>query len=131
MEKPVELLVLDDEIIVGERLQEFFERKGIRVEVFTESQKALNRLKEKSFDVLITDVKMKEPTGIDVLAAVRAELSNTEVIVITGYSTVDTYRQAEYIGAFEFIAKPFQLSDMYKIVKKAAKKSRSRSVHKN
>jgi DNA-binding NtrC family response regulator len=131
MGKPIEVLVLDDEIIVGERLRDFLERKGIQVEVFTESIKALERLKEKSFDVIISDVKMKAPSGIDVLATVKKESYNSEVIVITGYSTVDTYRQAEYIGAFEFLAKPFQLSDIYKIVKKAAKKSRSRSLQKN
>jgi DNA-binding NtrC family response regulator len=131
MGKPIEVLILDDEIIVCERLQEYLERKGILTEIFTESQKALDRLKEKSFDVIITDVKMKEPTGIDVLTTVKKESYNSEVIVITGYSTVDTYRQAEYIGAFDFIAKPFQLSEIHKIVKKAAKKSRNKSLQKS
>jgi len=125
MRKLVEVLVLDDEIIVCERLKDYLERKGMSVEIFTESQKALNRLKEKTFNVIITDVKMKGPSGIDVLTTVKKESYKTEVIVITGYSSFETFRQAEYIGAFEFIAKPFQMSEIYNLVKKAAKKTRN------
>ena len=125
MDKTIEVLVLDDEPIVCERLKDYLEKKGISVEIFTESQKAVERLKEKTFDVLITDVKMQAPTGIDVLTIVIKESYKTEVIVITGYSSIETLREAEYIGAFKFIAKPFQMSDIYQLVKKAAKKARS------
>jgi DNA-binding NtrC family response regulator len=125
MDKPVEVLVLDDEAIVCERLKDYLERKDMSVEIFTESQKALERLKEKTFDVIITDVKMQGPTGIDVLTIVKKESYKSEVIVITGYSSIETLRQAEYIGAFEFIAKPFQMSEIYHLVKKAAKKVRN------
>jgi DNA-binding NtrC family response regulator len=125
MDKLIQVLVLDDEIIVCERLKDYLEKKEMSVEVFTESQKVLERLKEKTFDVIITDVKMQAPTGIDVLSTVKKESYKSEVIVITGYSTIETLRQAEFIGAFEFIAKPFQMSEIYKLVRKAAKKARS------
>ena len=117
MDKSIEVLVLDDELIVCERLKDYLEKKGISVEIFTESQIALERLKEKTFDVLITDVKMQAPTGIDVLTIVKKESYKTEVIVITGYSSIETLRQAEYIGAFKFIAKPFQMSDIYQLIR--------------
>jgi DNA-binding NtrC family response regulator len=125
MDRQIEVLVLDDELIVCERLKDYLEKKEISVEIFTESQKALERLKEKTFDVIITDVKMQPPSGIDVLTIVKKESYKTEVIVITGYSSIETLRQAEFIGAFQFIAKPFQMSDIYHLVKKAAKKARS------
>ena len=125
MDKLIQVLILDDEIIVCERLKDYLEKKEMSVEVFTESQKALERLKEKTFDVIITDVKMQAPTGIDVLSTVKKESYKSEVIVITGYSTIETLRQAEFIGAFEFIAKPFQMLEIYNLVKKAAKKARS------
>lgn len=125
MDKLIQVLVLDDEIIVCERLKDYLEKKEMSVEVFTESQKVLERLKEKTFDVIITDVKMQAPTGIDVLSTVKKESYKSEVIVITGYSTIETLRQAEFIGAFEFIAKPFQMSEIYNLVRKAAKKARS------
>lgn len=126
MSNSTEVMVLDDEIIVCDRLKDYLEKKGISVEIFSESQKALDRLKEKTFDVIITDVKMQGPTGIDVLMEVKNNAYNTEVIVITGFSTLETFRQAEYIGAFDFINKPFQMSEIYNLVKKAAKKVRNR-----
>jgi DNA-binding NtrC family response regulator len=122
MQENFEVLVLDDEIIVGERIQNYFERRGIPVETFTESQKALDRLKEKTFEVIVSDIWMDGPSGIDVLSAVKKEGYKSEVILITGYSMLETYRQAEYIGAYDFIAKPFQMTEIYNLVKKAAKK---------
>jgi len=127
MRKQIQVLVLDDEAIVCERLQEYLEKKGILVETFTDSVKALEKLKEKTFDVIITDMKMQGPTGMDVLVTAKKEGYRSEVIIITGYGSFETFREAEYVGAFEFISKPFQMSDIYNIVKKAAKKARKRS----
>lgn len=127
MRKQIQVLVLDDEAIVCERLKEYLEKKGILVETFTDSVKALEKLKEKTFDVIITDMKMQGPTGMDVLVTAKKEGYRSEVIIITGYGSFETFREAEYVGAFEFISKPFQMSDIYNIVKKAAKKARKRS----
>ena len=127
MGEQIKVLVLDDEQIVCERLKDYFEKKGISVETFNESQKALERLKEKTFDVIVTDLKMQGPNGIDVLVAVKKESYKSEVIIITGYGSFETFRQAEYVGAFDFIAKPFQMSEIYSLVKKAASKARRHS----
>jgi len=127
MRKQIEVLVLDDEAIVCERLKDYLEKNGILVETFTDSVKALEKLKEKTFDVIITDMKMQGPTGMDVLVTVKKEAYRSEVIIITGYGSFETFREAEYVGAFEFISKPFQMSDIFNIVKKAAKKARKRS----
>jgi DNA-binding NtrC family response regulator len=127
MTKQTEVLVLDDEPIVCERLKDYLENKGIYVETFNESIKAIERLSEKNFDVIITDIKMHGPSGIDVLVKVKENPYNSEVIIITGYGSFETMRQAEYVGAFEYITKPFQMSDIYNLVKKAAKKRRRHS----
>ena len=124
MSEETEVLILDDEPIVCERLQDYLEKKGMAVEAFNESQKALDRLKEKTFDVIVTDLKMEGPTGIDVLLEVKKASYRSEVILITGYGSSETLRQAEAVGAFDYIAKPFKMSDIYKLVKKAAKKAR-------
>lgn len=124
MSKQIEVLVLDDEQIVCERLKDYLEKKDISVETYTESQKALERLTEKKFDVIITDIKMQGPSGIDVLVTVQKESYSSEVILITGYGSLETIRQAEYVGAFEYVQKPFQMSKIYNLVKKAAKKAR-------
>ena len=128
MSQQVEVLVLDDEAIVCERLADYLTKKGMSVETFTESPKALDRLKEKAFDVVITDMKMEGPTGIDVLLAAKSGSSGPEVIIITAYARMETLREAEAARAFRYIAKPFKMSDMYALVKKAARRSRRRSV---
>ncbi|MCI4398494.1 MAG: response regulator [Acidobacteria bacterium] len=115
------VMVLDDEPIVGDRLKPVLEREGFEVETFTESEAALQRLKEKSFDVLVTDMKMRGPTGMDVLRYVKDSAPATQVIVITGYATIETNREAEALGAYQFIAKPFKMAELAKLVSQAAK----------
>lgn len=124
MSDRIEVLVLDDEPIVCERLKEHLEKDDLAVEIFTESQKAIDRLAEKTFDVVVTDLKMKGPTGIDVMHFVRDQEKGTQVIIITGYASMDAARDAEYSGTFDFITKPFQLTAVSAMVKKAAKKAR-------
>jgi DNA-binding NtrC family response regulator len=119
-------MVLDDEAIVGERLQDFLQKKDIAVEVFTSSRAALERLKEKNFHVIVTDVKMAKPDGIDVLVTVKESAVGPEVILITGYGSFETMRAAELIGAFDYISKPFKMEEVYKKIVKAAAKARKR-----
>jgi DNA-binding NtrC family response regulator len=126
MKNRTEVLVLDDEAIVCERLKEHLESKGFQVETFTESQQAIDRLMKKTFDVVVTDLKMEGPSGLDVLRLVRDQGHGTQVIMITGYASAEAARAADYTGVYEFILKPFQLEEMAKLVKKAAKKAMKR-----
>ena len=119
-----EVLVLDDEAIVCERIKEHLGKKGFLVETFTESPNALERLQQKNFDVVVTDLKMNGPTGLDVLRFVKKQSPATQVIIITGYGSIETANEAEIVGAFDFICKPFALEDIYTLVKKATKKAK-------
>ncbi len=120
MKRDIFVMVLDDEPIVGERLRPVLEKKGFRVETFTESQKALERLSEKKFHVLVTDIKMSGPNGMDVLRYLKDHHADTQAIVITGYATMERAREAQYLNA-EFVPKPFKLEQIVKLVAKAAK----------
>jgi DNA-binding NtrC family response regulator len=124
MSDPIEVLVLDDEEIVCEQLKHHMEKRDFRVETFCESNKALDRLAEKDFDVVITDLKMQGPTGLDVLHIVRNRGTGTQVIMITGYATIEAAREADYGGVYKFITKPFQLDAVAKMAKSAGKKAR-------
>jgi DNA-binding NtrC family response regulator len=124
MRGPVEVMVLDDEDIVCERLKAHLEKKEYNVETFTDSQTAIDRLGEKRFDVVITDIKMQGPSGLDVLHFVRRQNPSTQVIIITGYGSIESIREAEYSGAFEFINKPFTSEAIENLTKKAAAKAR-------
>lgn len=121
MKKDIFVMVLDDEPIVGERLKPALEKKGFQVETFTESQKALDQLSEKRFHVLVTDLKMRGPGGMDILRHLKDHNADTQAIVITGYATIERAREAQYLNA-EFVSKPFKLEQIVKLVTKAARK---------
>ena len=123
MSQDIEVLILDDEPVVVERLQEYLRKKGLSVEAFTASSEALDRLKEKTFDVIVTDIKMEGATGMDVLFTVKKDNHRSEVIIITGYSPFESFREAEAVGVFDYIMKPFKMDDLYHRIKKAAKKA--------
>jgi DNA-binding NtrC family response regulator len=116
MSRTAEILILDDEPIVGDRLKPALEKRGHRVEAFTCSQSALDRLAQKHFDVLVTDLKMKGPSGLDVLRFVKEHSPTTRVIVITGYATVEQAKESLRGGALEFIAKPFRISRLLELI---------------
>ena len=126
MTERTEVLLLDDEPIVCERLKDYLDKKGILTETFTDSKSALSRIKEKAFDVIVTDLKMEGPTGMDILLAVKNGGYNSEVIIITGYGPFETLREAEIVGVFEYLAKPFKMDELYAVIKKAAKKARKK-----
>jgi len=121
MARSLSVLVLDDEPIVGKRLKPALEKEGYTVEVFEDGRSALARLGQQRFDIVVTDVRMDDVDGIQVLEAVQAMSSRTKVILITGYATVELAREALAKGAYDFIAKPFKPNDLRVVIEKAAR----------
>ena len=114
------VMILDDEPIVGKRLQPALTKAGFEVEFFEDPAKALSRLNEKEFDIVVTDLRMEGLDGIHVLEHIMERCKHTRVILITGYATVEVAREALVKGAFDFIAKPFKPRDLTAVVNKAA-----------
>lgn len=112
------ILVLDDEPIVGDRLKPALEKLGFEVEAFTSSQAAVQRLVEESFDVLVTDLKMQKPDGLEVMDFVKQQSPGTKVVIITGFATADTARETMKGGAVDFIAKPFKIRELCDLIVK-------------
>jgi DNA-binding NtrC family response regulator len=123
-QQPLSILVLDDEPIVSKRLQPALEKKGYGVETFCESSKALERFQEKPFDIVITDLKMKGIDGMQFLTEVKKQSPKTEVIVITGFATMETAKESFQKGVFDFLAKPFKLREIQDVIKKIETKLR-------
>ncbi len=91
------------------------------MEVFEDPRKALERIDQKEFDIVVTDIRMDEVDGLQVLQHVRKASERTKVIMITGYAMMAVAREAMEKGAFDFIAKPFKPDDLRKVIAKAAK----------
>jgi CheY-like chemotaxis protein len=116
----LQVMILDDEPIVGKRLKPTLTKSGFEVEVFLDPNEALARFDQKEFDVVVTDLRMQEVDGIHILEHVMDKCEHTRVILITGYATVEVAREALVKGAFDFIAKPFKPKDLTAVVNKAA-----------
>lgn len=114
---PRRVLVLDDEPIVVERLTEALQREGFSVEGFTEGAAALRALRDGAFHVVVTDLKMRPPTGMDLLREVRRAFPQTRLLVITGYADRETWESLRKAGVAEIVAKPFRLREVVERVK--------------
>ncbi len=119
------ILILDDEPIVCKRLQPTFEKLGYEVEVFVDSATAMARIKDADFDIVITDLKMKGIDGLQFVDAVKSKSPTTEVIVITGFGTMETAKESFKLGIFDFVAKPFKISEIRELVEKAEQKRKA------
>ncbi len=120
MAEKLKLLVIDDEPIVGKRLKPALEKSGYIVEVCETGSEALKRINEHHFDIVVTDVRMDEVDGMEILDKVTQKSPQTKVIIITGYATIEIAREAIAKGAFDFIAKPFKPNELREIIQKAA-----------
>ena len=121
MKDKLNVLLVDDEKIVGNRLKPALVKVGCEVEVFEDPKIALNRIGEKEFDIIDTDIMMEGINGIQILEAAMKKSDRTKVIVITGYANVTLAREAMDKGAFDIIEKPFRPSDLRTVVASAAK----------
>jgi len=113
------LLVVDDEAVIREGMRRILASQGYHVETSASGRTAIEIIQEQDFDVVITDLKMPGMDGIEVLKTIRILQPEVPVIIITGYSTVDTAVEAMKNGAFDYIAKPFTSDLIIEKVQKA------------
>jgi two-component system, NtrC family, response regulator HydG len=123
---PDTILVVDDSPATVEVLQRNLAGAGFRVFTASGVAEALKLLDQTAVDLVITDLKMPGVSGMDLVRHVRENLHNTEVMMITGYATVEGAVQAVKVGAEEFLAKPFTDEELLAAVKRALGKLRVR-----
>ena len=113
------LLIIDDEPIVGKRLQQAFGKLGLDVVTFTSPGPAMEAMAKEPFDIVVTDLKMEGMDGIEVLRQARQLNSRVRGIIITGYASQETAEAAIREGVFDFLAKPFRLEELKQAVNRA------------
>jgi len=116
------ILVVDDEMIVCESCKRILEEEGYEVDTALSGREAFEKMKENPFDIVITDLKMPGIDGMEVLRTFRKEYADAIIIMITGFSTVETAVEAMKLGAFDYIPKPFTPDEVAIVVKKAIEK---------
>jgi len=122
--RKLKILILDDEPIVCKRLKPSLERQGFEVDTFTRSFEAMQAVKDTKYDIIITDLKMEGMDGMRFLQEAKKLHPDSEVIVITGFATMETAKESFKKGVFDFIAKPFNLNEISRVVMRAEAKIR-------
>ncbi len=118
----VRLAIVDDEAVVCRRLSRALSKEGYEVEAFTEGSAFLERMRRQPFDVVLTDLRLQEMSGMDVLAGTKAIRGETEVIIITGFGTVEGAVDAIKEGAYHYVMKPIKLDEIRILARGALEK---------
>ncbi len=116
------VLVVDDEASVRESLQRVLDRAGYTTYVASDAQEALAVLSGQRVDIVITDLKMPQTNGISLLRSIKEKAAETEVIVLTGYGSIESAVEAMKEGAYDFITKPVKKAVILKAVERAVEK---------
>lgn len=114
------ILIVDDEPLIREFLTEALKRKGYAVEKAENGKQALAFLKKQAFDLVITDLKMPDLNGLDVLRHTKELSPSTLVIIITAHGTIETAVEAMRSGAFNYLLKPFTPDSIETLIEKAS-----------
>jgi DNA-binding NtrC family response regulator len=120
----LKILILDDEEIVVTRLKAALEKEGYLVETFIDSRNAKQRIEENKFDIVVTDLKMANIDGMQLFHFVKEKYPETEVILISGFATLNVVKDALQAGVRDVIAKPFKISQIKDLINKIANDTR-------
>ncbi len=104
--EPPRVLAVDDESVVCESIRRVLSQEGYEVTTTTSSRQGLELVRKEAFDLLLLDIKMPDVDGIHFLRETRAVSPETEVIIVTGYATIETAVEAIKLGAFDYLEKP-------------------------
>jgi DNA-binding NtrC family response regulator len=125
-QKAARILIAEDEANLRMVLQKELERLGYRVQAAPDGEAALRRLEESNVDVLLCDINMPRIDGMEVLRRVHERPNPPEVIMLTGQATVETAVEAMKLGAYDYLTKPYSITELDVRVKQAAEKRRLR-----
>ena len=120
MKISAKILVIDDEPMVCKSCEKIFE-DNYDVTITMSGREGLDRLLQEDFDLVIVDLKMPDMDGMELVKIIKQKMPNTEVVIMTGYSTVETAVEGMKLGAAEFISKPFTPDEMLTAVEEVLK----------
>jgi CheY-like chemotaxis protein len=122
-ERPVEVLVIDDEAVVHASIGRILDRAGLKSEGVFSAGEGLEKLRARDYDLVITDLMMPGMNGIELLKAMHSEDIRVPILMVTGYPTIRTALQAMRLGAMDYLAKPFTRRELLGPVKRALRQA--------
>ncbi|HUK55768.1 MAG TPA: sigma-54 dependent transcriptional regulator [Nitrospiria bacterium] len=124
MVAPSQILVVDDDAVAADLLREVLTKEGYRVQTTTQGSEAIRMGTHAPFDMVITDLKMPDVGGLEVVRALRRKSPETIMIVITAFGSFETAIEAIQNGAYDYISKPFKIEDVKVTVQRALNQQR-------
>jgi len=124
--RPVRLLIVDDEDMMRNFLREVLNEEGYDIDLAASGDEAVKRLEQDHFDIVLTDIVMPGMDGLGVVAAARELPTDVDVIVMTGYASMETAVESMKLGAADYITKPFNIDQIRIIVANVVKERRLR-----
>jgi len=115
-ESKPKVLIVDDEPNICDLLEELLSRQDYVIETCLSGQEALAKMKDDTYDMVISDLKMPGINGIELIKAVKAGSPDTAAVLVTGYATVETAVEALRFGADDYVTKPFNIDELRKVV---------------
>ena len=112
MALPVRVLVVDDDEITCNLLEEVLSKEGYAVHKALDGRQAIERGEKQTYDVVLSDVKMIDVDGMEVLRAYRQRSPETIIIMMTAFGSIETAIRAIKEGAYDYVSKPFKPSDL-------------------
>jgi len=122
MNTPPKILIVDDEAVALQNLMHVLKKEGYAILGTQSGPEAIELLDADTFDLVLTDLKMEKVDGMAILSHAKKTSPQTEVIMITGYATLESAIEAMKLGAYHYLAKPFKLDEVRKVVKEALEK---------
>ncbi len=116
MRQTPKILVVDDEQIVCESCQRVLVGEGYSVRTVTKAEEAVSLLARQHFDVVLLDLKMPGFSGLNLLRMIRKMKPTTDIVVITGYPSLENAKESIRLGAFDYFIKPFAPQALCEIV---------------
>lgn len=110
------ILLVDDEVHVRDGLSEILQQEGFYVETAGDGKEALSLSVNKKFDLMITDIKMPEMDGMQLLDEIQKVNPGIRVIMVTAFGNVQTYLKAMQLGAHEYINKPVKIQELKRVI---------------
>jgi len=118
------ILVVDDEASIREFLEIMLLRAGHTVRLAKEAIEAIAKLKDESFDLVLTDLRLPKGSGMDVLSHISKHSSSTQLVMMTAFATTETAVEAMKAGAYDYIIKPFKVDELTVLIERALERRR-------
>jgi two-component system response regulator AtoC len=120
----VSILVVDDDVSAQRALLQVLKKEGYQVEGAISGAQALDRLKDHSVDLLITDIRMERMDGMELMRHVRLRWPTLPVIVMTAFASIDTAIRSIHAGAYDYVSKPYEIDELRLTVRRALEQAR-------